>query len=218
MNTYNNTVSYNGSSMNKVLSQAYQLLGMTMAFAAVMAFVSMQVNIAMNPLIFLVAYFVNLWLIEKNKNSSVGVIFTFTLTGLLGFTLGPILNYALAAGQEGAIVSAFVSTGGIFLVASMIGKNTEKDYSGLGVFAGIGLLIAFVVSLLNLFIFQMGILSIVISAAFAVLSSLAIVFYTNNAVRGGETNYISLTVGLFVAIYNIFSSLLHFFLAFGGDD
>ena len=217
MNTYN-PVSDNGGSVNKVLSQAYQLLGMTMAFAAVMAFVSMQVNVGMNPIIFLVAYFVNLFLIEKNKNTSLGVVFTFTLTGLLGFTLGPILNYAIASGQEGAIVSSFVSTAGIFMVASVIGRNSEKDYSSLGVFAGIGLLIAFVVSLLNIFIFQMGVLSVIISAAFAVLSSLAIVFWTNSAVRGGERNYISLTVGLFVAIYNIFSSLLHLFLSLGGDE
>ena len=98
----------------------------------------------------------------------------------------------------------------------MIGRNAEKDYSSLGVFASIGILISFVVSLLNIFIFQMGALQVVISAAFVMLSTLIIVWQTNSIVRGGERNYISATVTLFVSLYNIFSSLLHLFLA--SDD
>lgn len=217
MNTYDN-INENSFSVSKVLSQTYQLLGMTVAFSAIMAFVSMQVNFVMNPIFLLIGYFLTLFLIHKNKNNSLGIIFTFVLTGLLGFTLGPILNYTIATGQSGIIVSALISTSCIFFITSMIGKNSDKDYSNLGVIAGIGLLIAFVVGLLNLFVFQMGALSVLISSVFVVLSSLVIVWQTNNIVRGGEKNYVLATVTLFVSIYNIFSSLLHLMGIFGGDE
>lgn len=215
MNTYSQFQD-SGLSVNKVLSQTYRLLGMTLLFAAFTAFLSMQVAVAMNPWIFLISYFVVLFLVEKNKNNSLGIVFTFVLTGLLGFSLGPILNYSVATGNSGLVVSAFVSTAAIFFISSMIGRNSEKDYSRLGVFAGIGVLIAFVVGLLNMLLFQMGALQVVISAAFVVLSTLIIVWQTNSIVRGGERNYISATVTLFVSLYNIFSSLLHLFLA--ADD
>lgn len=205
-----------GLSANKVLSQTYRLLGMTLIFAAFTAFLSMQIAVPINPWIFLISYFVTLFLVEKNKNNSLGIVFTFILTGLLGFSLGPILNYSVASGNSGLVVSAFISTAAIFFISSMVGKNSEKDYSSLGVFASIGLLISFVVSLLNILIFQMGALQVIISAAFVVLSTLVIVWETNNIVRGGERNYISATVTLFVSLYNIFSSILHLFLA--SDD
>jgi modulator of FtsH protease len=218
MRTFDNAVNVTKQETNKVLSQTYRLLSMTLGFAGICALTAMHFNFVLNPIVTLVSYFALLFLVEKNKNSSLGIVLTFCLTGLLGATLAPLLNYALSVNQSSSIVSAFLGTGLIFLVTSAIGRNSEKDYSNLGVFASIGILIAFVVSLLNLFIFQMGMLSVVISAAFTVLSSLVLVYSVNSIVRGGETNYISATVTIFVSLYNIFSSLLHLLLAFGGDD
>jgi modulator of FtsH protease len=217
-NAFNNTVSLGSKESNKVLSNTYRLLSMTLAFAGVTALVSMNFNFVMNPWLFLLGYFALLFLVERNKNNTMGIVYTFGLTGLLGATLAPILNHALAINQGGAIASAFLGTGLIFLITSTIGRNSDKDYSKLGVVAGIGLLIAFVVGLLNMFIFQMGILSVIISGAFMLLSSFALVWQVNAIVRGGETNYVSATVTIFVSLYNIFSSLLHLILAFGGDD
>lgn len=207
-----------GLSPNKVLSQTYRLLGMTLLFAAFTAFLSMHIAVSINPWLFLISYFIVLFLVEKNKNNSLGIVFTFALTGLLGFSLGPVLNYTVATGNSGLIVSSFISTAAIFFVSSIIGMNKEKDYSSLGVFATIGILISFVVSLLNILIFKMSGLQVIISAAFVMLSTLVIVWETNNIVRGGERNYISATVTLFVSLYNIFSSVLNLLLSASSDD
>lgn len=207
-----------GLSPNKVLSQTYRLLGMTLLFAAFTAFLSMHIAVSINPWLFLISYFIVLFLVEKNKNNSLGIVFTFALTGLLGFSLGPVLNYTVATGNSGLIVSSFISTAAIFFVSSIIGMNKEKDYSSLGVFATIGILISFVVSLLNILIFKMSGLQVIISAAFVMFSTLVIVWETNNIVRGGERNYISATVTLFVSLYNIFSSVLNLLLSASSDD
>jgi len=203
---------------NKVLSQTYQLLSITIAFAGIMAFASMHVSFVLNPIVMLISYFGLLFLINKNQNNSSGIFFTFALTGLLGFTLGPLLNYTISMGNSSAIGTSMLGTGAILFLAAQIGKNKEKDFSSLGVFASIGLLIAFVVSLVNFFVFQASLLSIGISVVFLFLSSAIIVWQINNIVRGGETNYVLATVTLFVSIFNIFSSLLHILGFFGNDD
>ena len=203
---------------NKVLSQTYQLLSMTLVFAGIMAFISMQINFIIHPLIMLGSYFGMLFMVHKNKNNKSAIFWTFALTGLLGFTLGPLINHTIAMGQASSVATAFIGTGGIFMIASQIGKNSEKDFSSIGKFASIGLLIAFVVSLVNYFVFQATILSVVISAAFLMFSSAIIVWQINDIVRNGEKNYVLATVTLFVSLYNIFSSLLHILGYGGGDD
>ena len=205
-------------SANKVLSQTYQFLSTTLVFAGIMAFVSMQINFIIHPIITLVLYFALLFMINKNKNNTMGIILTFALTGLLGFTLGPLLNHVTDAGNGATIATSFVGTGAIFLIASVIGNNTEKDFSNLGFFAGIGILIAFVASLVNFFIFQAPIISVIVSGAFLVCSSLLIVYEINNIVRGGEKNYVLATVALFVSLYNIFVTLIQLTGFFGNDD
>jgi modulator of FtsH protease len=205
------------NSTNQVLQQTYRLLSMTIGFAGVTALASMVINFSLNPIIFLVAYFGVLFMVSKNKNNKSGIAWTFVLTGLLGFTLGPMLNMYIAAGLGGLIATSLLGTGLIFLICAQIGKNSEKDFSSIGKFAGIGILIAFVCGLLNLFIFQATIFSVIISGAFMVLSSLIITWQINSIVRGGETNYVMATVTLFVSLYNIFTSLLHL-LGYGSSD
>jgi modulator of FtsH protease len=202
---------------NKVLSQTYKLLSMTLVFAGIMAFISMQVNFALNVWVIMGAYFGMLFMVYKNQNNKSAIFWTFGLTGLLGFTLGPLLNHTIAMGNASSIATAFIGTGAIFLVTSQIGKNSEKDFSSIGKFASVGLLIAFVMSLVNYFLFQASILSVCISAAFLVFSSAIIVWQINDIVKGGEKNYVLATVTLFVSLYNIFTSLLHI-TGFLSDD
>jgi modulator of FtsH protease len=202
---------------NKVLSQTYKLLSMTLVFAGIMAFISMQVNFALNVWVILGSYIGMLYMVHKNKDNKTGIFWTFGVTGLLGFTLGPLLNHTVAMGNSSAIATAFIGTGAIFLITSQIGKNSEKDFSSIGKFASIGLLIAFVMSLVNYFVFQATILSVIISAAFLVFSSAIIVWQINDIVKGGEKNYVIATVTLFVSLYNIFSSLLHLTGIFSND-
>jgi modulator of FtsH protease len=202
---------------NKVLSQTYKLLSMTLVFAGIMAFISMQVNFALNVWVILGSYLGMLYMVHKNKDNKTGIFWTFGVTGLLGFTLGPLLNHTIAMGNASSIATAFIGTGAIFLITSQIGKNSEKDFSSIGKFATIGLLIAFVMSLVNYFVFQATILSVGISAAFLIFSSAIIVWQINDIVKGGEKNYVLATVTLFVSLFNIFTSLLHIF-GFLNDD
>ena len=217
MNDIHANQNFGIQSENKVLAQTYKLLSMTIGFAGVTAIGSMFVNFAINPIIFLVAYFGILFMIHKNKNNKSAIGWTFGLTGLLGFTLGPILNHYIAIGNGGLIATSLLGTGLIFFICSQMGKNSEKDYSAIGRFAGIGILIAFVCGLVNMFLLQQSIFSVIISGAFMVFSSMIITWQINDIVRGGERNYVMATVTLFVSLYNIFTSLLHL-LGFSSND
>ena len=194
--------------VNKVLRQTYTLLSMTLLFSAVMAYVSMITQFNTGPLIMLLVYFGLLFATQATRNSSLGLFFVFALTGWLGLSLGPLLNYVIGTQGYEPVLSALAGTAGAFLVASGIGRNPNRDLSRLGPFLMIGVLVAFIASLVNVFFLQMAPLATAISAIFIVVSTGIIAWYTNNIVRGGETNYISATVLLYVALYNIFVSLL----------
>lgn len=194
--------------VNKVLTQTYSLLSMTLLFSAVMAFVSMKTGFRVGPLIMILVYFGLLFAVEKTKNSVFGLFWVFALTGWLGLSLGPLLNYVVGTSGYETVVMALAGTGGAFLLASGYGRNPNRDLSRLGPFLLIGMLVAFVCSLINVFFLQMTALVTALSAVFIVVSTGVIAWYTNSIVRGGETNYITATVVLYVALYNIFVSLL----------
>lgn len=198
---------------NVVLQNTYKLLSMTLVFSAICAFLGMMLNIppmgSVGAIIFLVVYFVNLFLIEKNKNNSMGIFFVFTLTGMLGLTLAPMLNHVIAVGNGDTIVTALFGTGASFFIASYYGKSTKSNLNKFAPILMISILVAFVLSLVNFFFFQSSVLSILVSSAFVVLSTFMIAFETQNIINGGERNYVSATVTLYIAIYNIFVSLLN---------
>jgi modulator of FtsH protease len=208
------------ATMNKVLRNTYALLSMTLLFSAIMAGVSM-VNNWPHPgiMITLVGYFGLLFLTTKLRNSGWGILSVFALTGFMGATLGPILNlylYAFANGSE-IIMMALGGTGVIFLAMSGLALTTKKDFSFMGKFLSVGILVAFVAMLGNMF-FNFQPLALALSSMFLFLCSGMILWQTQQIVRGGETNYIMATVSLFVMVFNVFSSLLHL-LGFGfGDD
>jgi len=196
--------------VSKVLRSTYLLLGATVTFSAMMAGLSMAMNAPYFGLWTLLPYVLCLWMTEKNKNNASGLFWVFALTGWLGFTLGPILNMFLATQGSEPIMLALGSTALIFFAASAYVLTTRKNLNFMTGFLMTGMLVAFVAAIANVFL-QIPALSLTISAVFAFLSSAMIMWQTSAIIHGGERNYISATVTLFVMIYNLFLSLLHIF-------
>jgi modulator of FtsH protease len=197
-------------STNKVIRNTYMLLSLTLAFSAVTAGVSMALGLPHPGLIItLVGYFGLLFLTTKFRNSSAGILCVFALTGFMGYTLGPILSMYLSLPNGHQIVmQALGGTAAIFLGLSAYALTSRKDFSFMGGFLMVGILVAFLAGLGAIF-FEMPALSLAVSAAFVLLMSGLILYETSNIIHGGETNYIMATVTLYVSIYNLFMSLLH---------
>jgi modulator of FtsH protease len=204
---------------NKVLRNTYALLSMTLLFSAATAGIAMMMNLpAFNPIITLVGYFGLLFATAKFRNSGLGILFVFMLTGFMGLTLGPILNFYLAtANGSQMVMTALGGTGVIFLAMSGYALTSRKDFSFMGGFLMVGILVAFLGGIAAM-IFSMPLMSLVVSGMFVLLMSGLILFETSNIIHGGETNYIMATVSLYISIYNLFLSLLHLLTAFGGNE
>ena len=205
-------------STNKVIRNTYMLLSLTLAFSALMAAVSMSMGAPrLGIVVTLVGYFGLLFATSKFRNSGLGVLFVFALTGFMGFTLGPIISAYLSMPNGSSIVmQAMAGTAAIFLGLSAYAVTTKKDFSFMGGFLMVGILVAFLAGLGAIF-FQIPALSLTVSAAFVMLMSGLILYETSNIINGGETNYVMATVTLFVSIFNLFTSLLHL-LGFMNND
>jgi modulator of FtsH protease len=205
---------------NKVIRSTYILLSMTLLFSAATAGISMAMNLP-HPglLITLVGYFGLLFLTAKLRNSVWGLAGVFALTGFMGLTLGPIINAYVHTFSNGSelVMMALAGTGVIFLGLSGYALTTRKDFSFMGGFLMVGILVAFLAGL-GAFFFDVPGLSLAVSAMFVLLMSGLILYETSNIIHGGETNYIMATVTLYVSIYNLFTSLLHLLGVFGGED
>lgn len=194
---------------NRVIRNTYMLLSMTLLFAAVTAATSVALRLpSPGILITLAGYFGLLFATTKLRNSGWGIISVFTLTGFMGYTLGPIIGHYLGLSNGGqTVMMAMGGTAAIFLGLSVYALTTRKDFSFMSGFLTVGVLVAFVAGLAAFF-FQIPALSLTVSAAFVLLMSGLILFETSNIIHGGETNYVMATVSLFVAIFNLFTSLL----------
>lgn len=195
---------------NKVIRNTYMLLSLTLAFSALTAGAAMALNLPHPGLIVtLVGYFGLLFLTAKFKNSAAGLGFVFALTGFMGYTLGPIVSNYLSLPNGGQIVmTAMGATAAVFLGLSGYALSSRKDFSFMGGFLMVGIVVAFLAGLGAIF-FEMPGLSLAVSAMFVLLMAGLILYETSNIIHGGETNYIMATVTLFVAIFNLFTSLLH---------
>jgi modulator of FtsH protease len=204
---------------NKVLRNTYALLSMTLLFSAATAGISMVMNLPpFNPILTLVGYFGLLFATSKFSNSGLGLLFVFLLTGFMGLTLGPILSMYLATANGSQLVmTALGGTGVIFLALSGYALTSRKDFSFMGGFLMVGILVAFLGGI-GAMIFSIPMLSLAVSGMFVLLMSGLILYETSNIIHGGETNYIMATVTLYISIYNLFLSLLHLLTAFAGDD
>ena len=204
---------------NKVIRNTYLLLSLTLAFAALTAGVSAALNLP-HPgiLLTLVGYFGLLFAVHKLQNSGGGIVAVFALTGFMGYTLGPIINRYLGLPNGGEIVmQAMAATAAIFVGLSAYALISRKDFSFLGGFLTVGILLAFIAGLAAVFL-EIPALSLTVSAAFVLLMSGLILYETSQIIQGGETNYVLATVSLFVSIFNLFTSLLQLFGFMNGDD
>jgi modulator of FtsH protease len=204
---------------NKVLRNTYTLLSMTLLFSALCAGIAVMINMPpMGMVITMVGYFGLLFLTTKLRNSAWGLVSVFALTGFMGLTLGPIISIFLSIPNGDQIVmTAMGGTGVIFLGLSGYALTTRKDFSFLGGFLMVGILVAFLAGIASMFLSMPG-LSLAVSAMFILLMSGLILYQTSEIIHGGETNYIMATVTLYISIYNLFLSLLQLLGAFGGDD
>lgn len=209
-----------GVVVNRVLRNTYMLLSMTLIFCAAVAAMSIAFSWPHPGLILtLVGYFGLLLLTQAFRNSALGLVFVFALTGFMGLTLGPIISYYLTALPNGdqVVMTAFGGTGLIFLGLSAYALTTRKNFSFLGGMLFTGILVVFLMSLAGIFFSLPGV-SLVVSGLCVILMSGLILYQTSAIVHGGETNYIMATVTLFVSIYNLFLSLLHLLAVFGGRE
>ncbi len=204
---------------NKVLRNTYMLLSATLAFSAVMAGVSMALNVPHFGLLTLLVYFGLLYATHKTQNSAWGLVWVFALTGFLGLTLGPLLNAYLTVYSNGAqlVMTAMGATAVTFLGLSAYAVRSERDFSFLGGFLTVGIIGAFVLGLVAYF-FQLPTLALAVSGMFVIAMAGLILFQTSAIIRGEETNYIMATVTFYVSLYNLFTSLLHLLGAASGDD
>ncbi|HEC74035.1 MAG TPA: Bax inhibitor-1/YccA family protein [Methylophaga aminisulfidivorans] len=204
---------------NKVIRNTYMLLSMTLLFSALTAGISMSLNLPHPGMILtLVGYFGLLFLTHKFRNSMAGLVSVFALTGFMGFTLGPILSSYLSLPNGGQIVmNAMGITGAMFIGLSAYALQTRKDFSFMGSFLMVGILVGFVAGLGAIF-FEMPGLSLAVSAMFVLLMAGLILYETSNIINGGETNYIMATVTLYVSIFNLFTSLLHLLGAMSSNE
>jgi modulator of FtsH protease len=204
---------------NKVIRNTYLLLSMTLAFAAVTAATSVALKLPHPGIILtLIGFFGLLFAVHKLKDSGWGILAVFAMTGFMGYTLGPVISRYLGLPNGGEIVmQAMGGTAAIFIGLSAYALTTKKDFSFMGGFLMVGILLAFLAGLGAIF-FEIPALSLTVSAAFVLLMSGLILYETSNIIHGGETNYVLATVTLFISIFNLFTSLLQLLGFMGGDD
>ena len=191
---------------------------MTLAFSAVCAGIAMAVGISpVMSLVMTIGAFITLFVVQKKADSASGIYWVFAFTGLMGASLGYTLNFYLGVAGPGLIMEALGATALVFFALSGYALTTKKDFSFMGGFLVVGLVVVLVAAIANIF-FAVPAVSLAISAAIVFIMSGFILFDTSRIIHGGETNYIRATVSLYLNIYNLFTSILHLLGAFGGDD
>jgi modulator of FtsH protease len=209
---------------NKVLRSTYLLLAVTMIPTIVGAaigtsflnFSFLRSSPIMASLAMLAIFYGWIYMIEKNKDSSLGLYLLLGFTFCLGLLLGPLLQKTLGFRNGGQLVMmAAGGTAGVFFILAGIAANAKRDFSFLNKFILVGFIVIMLAVVANIFL-QMPAISMALCGAFIIFSSAVILWQINSIVRGGETNYISATLTLYISIYNIFTSLLQL-LGIGGD-
>lgn len=210
---------------NKVLRNTYLLLAVSLIPTIVGAAVGTSLFdfsfLRASPILasfgMLAVFYGWIYMIERNKNTSLGLYLLLGFTFFMGLLLGPLLQKVLGFRNGGQLVMmAAGGTAGVFFILSGIASNVKRDFSFLNKFILVGFVVIMLAVVANIFL-QMPALSMALCGAFIIFSSAIILWQINDIVRGGETNYISATLTLYVSIYNIFTSLLQLLGIIGGD-
>lgn len=212
-------VASHSADVKRVLRNTYALLAMTLLFSAGVAVATLTLQLPAPGLILTLAgYFGLLFAVHKLQNSGWALPAVFALTGFMGYTLGPLLTHSLALpGGAQTVTLALAATGATFLALSSYVLLTRRDFSFMGGFLFVGMVIALIAALAAMFL-QMPALGLAVSAMVALLSAGLILFETSRIVNGGETNYVMATVSLYVSVFNLFTSLLSLFGLGGSND
>lgn len=209
---------------NRVLRNTYALLALSMVPTVLGALLGVQTGFTwfsgspvISFVVFLAVAFGFMWGIEKNKDRGLGVALLLGFTFFMGLMLSRILGFALGLANGGTLIAlAAGGTGAIFFVLSGIAATTKRDFGNLGRFLFPGLILLLLAALANAF-FQIPALALTISVAAIAIFSAYILYDINRVVQGGETNYVSATLAVYLDVYNVFVSLLHLLMAFGGE-
>ena len=209
---------------NRVLRNTYLMLALTMVPTVIGALIGVQLQFSFfagSPLIsfllFLGIAFGFFYGIEKTKNSPMGVVLLLGFTFFMGLMLSRILQVALGFSNGGSLIAmAAGGTGAIFFTLASVATVTKRDFSGMGKFLFVGVVVVLLAALANVF-FQIPALSLAISAAAVLIFSAYILYDISRIVNGGEDNYISATLAVYLDIYNVFVSLLNLLMAFSGE-
>jgi modulator of FtsH protease len=224
LDTYGQQTQVLSQGANRVLRNTYMLLALTMVPTVAGALLGVQMQFSFfagSPfiafLLFLGISFAFFWGIERNKNSGVGVALLLGFTFFMGLMLSRILQVALGFSNGGSMIAlAAGGTGAIFATMAGIASVSKRDFTNMGKFLTVGLVVVLLAMVANIFL-QMPVLHLVISAAVVLLFSGYILYDISNIVQGGETNYVTATLAVYLDVYNVFVSLLNLIMAFGGD-
>jgi len=207
----------------KVLRNTYLLLALTMVPTLIGAFAGMATSgVVMayplaSTLVLLAAVIGLQYGIAANRNSGAGVVLLLLMTGILGWWLGPILNFALKLSNGMQLVGyAAAGTGVIFFSMGAVATATKRDFSFMGKFLFVGMIALLGAMIANIFL-QIPALALTISTLVIVVFSLFLLYDLNRIVRGGDTNYVMATTGVYISLYNIFANLLILLMALAGD-
>lgn len=203
-----------------VLRNTYMLLGLSILFSAFTATVSLMLNVRQPGFLLLIGGMYGLlFLTQRLANSVWGLASAFAFTGFMGYTLGPMLNFYIHAFANGGeiILTSLGTTALIFMSLSAYALTTRENFNYMGGMLFVAIMVAFFAGI-GAMVFGIPLLSIAVSGAFALISSALILYHTSEIIHGGERNYIMATISLYVALFNLFISLLRIFSFFAGSS
>ncbi len=212
------------SVQNAVLRNTYWLLALSLIPTMIGAVIGTNLDLSFmrtSPMVSIIAimaiFYGWIFAIERNRESSLGVVLLLGFTGFMGLLLGPLFQHILGF-SNGAqlIMMAAGGTAVSFFGLAAFATNAKRDLSNTGKFLMVGGIVIMLAVVANIFL-QSPVLQLVVVGAFVIFSTMMIAFQLNQIVRGGETNYVSATLTLYVSIYNLFTSLLQLLGIFGGN-
>lgn len=212
------------SQQQRVLRNTYLLLAISLIPTGIGALIGVNMSFSflraspmVSSLVLLAVIYGMFFAIEKNRDSGLGVALLLGLTLFLGVILGPLLQVALGLRNGGQLIAlAAGGTAATFFGLAGIATVTRKDFGFMGNFLAVGCIVVMLAVLANIFVAS-PVLHLTICAVFVLISAAMILWQVSQIVHGGETNYVSATLTLYMSIYNLFTSLLQLLMAFTGN-